>query len=211
MKPRREISLVTRKAGYSLTVDGTDFLYFSEIELMAGLLAHVGMGENNPVEKSTILSSLFAAMLGSTYTDAVATLKQRVGLLTSQYTTTIQRMDDAIAYVTQAEKQIDGMMKRLDVMEAQMKGTEAEHEKNKKVVDEVKVKLDHIKDSAIKVMESLSNSATIMAAMEEVGSTAKEKKASVKSGDNGKKKKGSRNEADDALIEAEIKKNPNIK
>jgi cysteinyl-tRNA synthetase len=173
-----------------------------------------------------------AAMLGESYTTAVTTLKQRVGLLTSQYNTTIERMDKAIEYVTSAEKTIDGMIKRIEAIEDQLKGTEAQHAENKKVVDDVKAKLADIDKKADKVMDSLANSATILRAMEEAGEAVKENKAdegqeepdksgdtdvqSAEPADDGKRKgkRVSRKDADAKIIKAiakKAKKNPNIK
>ena len=134
---------------------------------MPGFMAHVGLSETNYMDRGSIMSALMSAMIGDAYSDAVTTLKQRVGLLTTQYTTTIERMDKAIDYVTQAEKQIDSMLGRVKALEEQIKGTEQIHIDNKKIVEDTKVKLASIEKKADKVMDSLANSATIMRAMEE--------------------------------------------
>ena len=84
-KEKLTLSLQTVPYGYVLKVEDQEFMYFNEVDLLAGFLSHVGMGETSPMEKGTILSSLFTAMMGDAYADAVTTLKQRVGLLTSQY------------------------------------------------------------------------------------------------------------------------------
>lgn len=233
-KDEMQISVQTHPNGYSLTVNGESFMYFSPIDFVAGVLAHVGMCETSTMEKGTILSSLFSAMMGDAYADAVTTLKQRVGLLTSQYQATIDRMDDSIAYVTQAEKTIDSMLKRLDVIGAELKATESVHVKNNKVVEDMQTKLTAIEEKANKVMESLSNSATIMKAMEETKTLKEKKKDKADEGldmadksslddsksdkaDNDGKSKGkraSRKESDKKIMEIinkKAKENPNIK
>lgn len=227
-----QVKVQTYPNGYGLTVNGEEFMYLNPMDLVAGFMAHVGLGEPTQMEKGSILSALMAAMLGESYTTAVTTLKQRVGLLTSQYNTTIERMDKAIEYVTSAEKTIDGMIKRIEAIEDQLKGTEAEHAENKKVVDDVKDKLADIDKKADKVMDSLANSATILRAMEEAGEAVKENKAdegqeepdksvdadgqSAEHADDGKRKgkRVSRKDADAKIIKAiakKAKKNPNIK
>ena len=226
-----KIEVHTLPNGYSLDVDGTGYMYYNEIDLIAGFMAHVGLSETNYMDRGSILSALMNAMIGDAYSDAVTTLKQRVGLLTTQYTTTIERMDKAIDYVTQAEKQIDSMLGRVKALEEQIKGTEQIHIDNKKIVEDTKLKLASIEKKADKVMDSLANSATIMRAMEEANDAIQKKanegqKEPDKSGDaddkfaepaadNKRKGKGGRNKAADAKIVKEIEKkakeNPNIK
>ena len=226
-----KIEVHTLPNGYSLDVDGTGYMYYNEIDLIAGFMAHVGLSETNYMDRGSILSALMNAMIGDAYSDAVTTLKQRVGLLTTQYTTTIERMDKAIDYVTQAEKQIDSMLGRVKALEEQIKGTEQIHIDNKKIVEDTKVKLASIEKKADKVMDSLANSATIMRAMEEANDAIQKKvdegqkepgksgdvdgKSAEPAADNKRKGKGGRNKAADAKIVKEIEKkakeNPNIK
>ena len=226
-----KIEVHTLPNGYSLDVDGTGYMYYNEIDLIAGFMAHVGLSETNYMDRGSIMSALMSAMIGDAYSDAVTTLKQRVGLLTTQYTTTIERMDKAIDYVTQAEKQIDSMLGRVKALEEQIKGTEQIHIDNKKIVEDTKLKLASIEKKADKVMDSLANSATIMRAMEEANDAIQKKadegqkepdksgdvdgKSAEPAADNKRKGKGGRNKAADAKIVKEIEKkakeNPNIK
>jgi cysteinyl-tRNA synthetase len=226
-----KIEVHTLPNGYSLDVDGTGYMYYNEIDLIAGFMAHVGLSETNYMDRGSIMSALMSAMIGDAYSDAVTTLKQRVGLLTTQYTTTIERMDKAIDYVTQAEKQIDSILGSVKSLEEQIKGTEQIHIDNKKIVEDTKAKLASIEKKADKVMDSLANSATILRAMEEANDAIQQKtnegqKEPDKSGDadgkfaepaadNKRKGKGGRNKAADAKIVKEIEKkakeNPNIK
>lgn len=208
-KDSMQINLQTHPNGYGLTVNGEKFMYLNLVDLMAGFMAHVGLGFETQMEKGTILSSLMAAMLGDAYTDAVTTLKQRVGLLTSQYTTTIEQMDKAIDYVAQAEKTISGLTARIENIETQLKATEVDHAKNKKAVDDVAKTIVELDKKAENVFNSLSNSATIMKAMEEAGKAAEENKGK-KSKKAPKKTKTSRQERDEAIL-AKMEENPNIK
>lgn len=213
-KNSMQISLQTHPNGYGLTVNGEKFMYLNLVDLMAGFMAHVGLGFETQMEKGTILSSLMAAMLGDAYTDAVTTLKQRVGLLTSQYTTTIEQMDKSIDYVTQAEKTISGLTARIENIDTQLKATEVDHAKNKKAVDDVAKTIVELEKKAENVFNSLSNSATIIKAMEEAGNAAEDnkgkrgKKALKK--DDGKPTKTSRQKRDEAILE-KMNENPNIK
>ena len=179
-KELKKILLKTVPNGYSLTVEGTECMYFNETDMLAGFLTHVGLCETANMDRGTILSTLFSAMLGEAYATDVSTLKQRVGLLTSQYNTTIERMDKAIEYVTQAEKTISGLVNRIEQIDLQLKATEADHAKNKKVVDETSTKLADIQRRSEQTLNSLANTATILKSLEESAESAKGKKASKK-------------------------------
>ena len=179
-KELKQIMLKTVPNGYALSVDGTECMYFNEVDMLAGFLAHVGLCESANMDKGTILSVLFSAMMGEAYADQVTTLKQRVGLLSSQYNTTIERMDKAIEYVTQAEKTISGLVNRIEQIEIQLKATEADHAKNKKVVDDTSTKLADIQRRSEQTLNSLANTATILKSLEESAESAKGNKASKK-------------------------------
>lgn len=217
-KEKLQLSLQTLPNGYGFTVNGVGYMYFNLVDLLAGFLTHVGLEDTASMERGTILSTLFSAMMGNAYADAVTTLKQRVGLLTNQYNTTIERMDKAIEYVTQAEKTISGFINRLDTIELQTKGTEMTNAKTKKAVDEVKEKLAEIEKQAIGIAATLSNSDAITKAIEFMkkqapgAQPAKEEKPAkeVKQKGNGKRNKA----ADERImnaIEKKAKDNPNIK
>ena len=227
-KEKMMISLQTVTNGYTLSVDGNEFMYYTEIDLLAGFLAHVGIGETTPMEKGTILSSLFSAMLGGAYADAVTTLKQRVALLTSQYTTTIDRMDKAIDYVTQAEKQIEGMTNRIKALEDSLKATDMTNATTKKGVSDANArmtmimgKVSDIDKRAEKVYDKLTDILSVQQAIEkskdtqekpaeEGGEPSKSKSKSEKPADDGKKTRKSRKERDQEILE-KAKGNKDIK
>lgn len=231
MKERNlmKISLRTVSNGYTLTVDESEFMYFNEVDLLAGFMAHVGLSETGYMDKGAILNTLFSAMMGSAYADSVTTLKQRVGLLSNQYDTTINRMDKAIEYVTQAEKTIENMMSRLDKIDSTLRATEIDHANNKKVVDEATKKLAEIEKRSNDVYNSLSNTQTILKAINESAELAKKSKVSKEDGEPSKsdagdkksaksdkktagKTKGARSKNDAAVLnEIEKQANQNLK
>lgn len=218
-KDLTNIVLRTVPNGYTLTVGDTECMYYNETDLLAGFMAHVGLGETANMEKGTILSTLFSAMMGEAYSNAVTTLKQRVGLLTSQYNTTIERMDKAIEYVNQAEKNISDLLLRIDRINATIKGTEEEHAKNKKVVDDATRRLSDLEKRCDGAMNSLANFATIMKSLQE---TAEAKKNADKEGgdkpsksgkadDDVKPARGGSRKKADAVVLKEIEKQKNKK
>lgn len=228
-KEKTKLALETVPNGYALRVDEQEFMYFNKIDLLAGFLAHVGMEETNSMDKGTVLSTLFSAMMGEAYTDAVTTIKQRVALLAGQYTTTIENMDKAIDYVTQSEKQINGMMHRLKVIEDSIKATDALYAANKKEVADtssnivvIETRLEELSKQADAVFDKLTNILNVQQTIEEAKKDEKPKKAEKKSDEKSVKnekpaekiKKSSRQIRDEkimAAIEEKAKKNKNIK
>ena len=211
-----KIKVSTLPNGYALTVDDQEYMYFNEIDLLAGFMGHVGMREVDYADRGTILSSLMSAMLGDTFTDAVATLKQRVSLLSGKYETTMAKMDDAIAYVNNAQKQIDRLEK--DIKNLQDGFREALNENNKLKSDTTSAftMINEIQKKCDKAQNELANIMTVMKYKGEAdeGQDAPNKSSDAEgethNDDKPKSKKGSRKAADAKILE-EMKNNPNIK
>ena len=221
-----KIKVSTLPNGYSLTVEDQEYMYFNEIDLLAGFMGHVGMREVDYADRGTILSSLMSAMLGETFTNAVATLKQRVSLLSGKYETTMANMDDAIAYVNNAQKQIDRLEK--DIQNLQDGFREALNENNKLKSDTTSAftMINEIQRKCDEVQNNLANICTIMKFKEETAKADEGQEEPDKSGDadeksaepadDGKRKgkRISRKDADAKIINAinkKAKNNPNIK
>ena len=222
-KDLSKIKLSTLPNGYALTIDDKEYMYFNEIDLLAGFMGHVGMREVDYADRGTILSSLMSAMLGDTFTDAVATLKQRVSLLSGKYETTMAKMDDAIAYVNNAQNQIDRLEK--DIKNLQDGFREALNENNRLKSDTASAfnMINEIQKKCDKAQNELANIATVMkykgGADEGQDAPDKSRDAggqSAEPADDGKPKgkKVSRKDKNIKIIEAienKAKKNQNVK
>ena len=221
-----KINLSTLPNGYALTVDGQECMYFNEIDLMAGFMGHVGMREVDYADRGTILSSLMSAMLGDTFTDAVATLKQRVSLLSGKYETTIAKMDDAVAYVNNAQNQIERLEKDIKSLQDGFKAALNENNKLKSDTASAFNMINEIQKECDEAQNTLANIKTIMKAKEEAEKADDGQDVPDKSGDadgqtaepaDGGKPKGkkvSRKDKNAKIIEAietKAKKNQNIK
>lgn len=228
-KELNKISVQTLPNGYGLEVNGEKYMYFNEVDLLAGFMAHVGLQDNKYMERGTILSCLFSAMMGDAYANAVTTLKQRVGLLTSKYEGTLEQMDRSIEYANQAEKTIAGLTTEVERLREQVKALSSEQKTSKESVDQANRVVTSLLKKSDEVMTSLANSATIMKAIEDtkkVGKGDKSKKGEKKGEEpaetpaadegtaTGKKGKGGRKKNDEAVlrqIEEQAKNNHDIK
>lgn len=228
-KELTKISLKTVPNGYSLEVNGEGFMYFNEVDLLGGFMAHVGLQDTRTMERGSVLNCLFSAMMGEAYSNAVTTLKQRVALLTGKYEGTLEQMDNSIEYVNQAEKTIQALQSKIERLSEEVKALSQEQTDVSVKVKDYQTKINAVYKKSDEVMNSLANSATILKAMEE---TKKGKKNADKHADKSadesahapedesgstevRKGKGGRNKkADEAVlreIEAQAKENPNLK
>jgi hypothetical protein len=77
----RKITLNTLPKGYSLDVEGLHpggFLYFNEMELLAGFITHVGLHEENPMESTKMLRILFQTIIGQEYVEVADNMMRTV-------------------------------------------------------------------------------------------------------------------------------------
>lgn len=112
-KERPEIKIVTLNNGYSLSVDGNDFMYFGIKDLLAGFIAHIGAMQSTPMDKETMLNSLFSVMLGQRYAEDVTRLKDAVRRMEQEYDEKTNRLSEAINYVEDAIRQNEVFKKNL--------------------------------------------------------------------------------------------------
>ena len=80
----RKITIQTLPKGYSLDVEGLHpggFLYFNEMELLAGFITHVGLHEENPMENTKMLRIMFQTIIGQEYVEVADNMMQTVAEL----------------------------------------------------------------------------------------------------------------------------------
>ena len=218
-----KIKVSTLPNGYALTMEDQEYMYFNEIDLLAGFMGHVGMREVDYADRGTILSSLMSAMLGETFTNAVATLKQRVSLLSGKYETTMEKMDDAIAYVNNAQNQIERLEKDIKNLQDGFKAALNDNNKLKSETSSAFTMINEIQKKCDKAQNELSNIATFIKSKGEAdegqdvpGKSGDADGQTAESADDGKSKgkKVSRKDKNAKIIEAiekKANKNKNIK
>ncbi len=99
---------------YQFTIDGEEFLYFNEIDLLAAMTARLGSGETGEMEKGTILSALFNSMLGQQYANDVDKLRLTVERLERKWSDRIEKVEREYARVKEINDQHDKMKKVLE-------------------------------------------------------------------------------------------------
>lgn len=122
-KVLKTIKVSTLPNGYSLTIGNNEFMYFSEVDLLAGFLSHVGSGKTDDMEKGDILNTLFNVMLGDKYVRDVDNLNKTVERLERKYNDRIEKLEKLITIVNDAvnrhatmKEQLEETTKLTDVM-----------------------------------------------------------------------------------------------
>lgn len=109
----KKITVATLPNGYSLDVDGEGFMYFNELDLLAGFMARVGSASAKDMEKNELLNALFNMMLGQKYQNDVDRLKQTVNRLEARYTDVTTKLGRELDKVKEANEKHEKLMKRI--------------------------------------------------------------------------------------------------
>lgn len=109
----KKITVATLPNGYSLDVDGEEFMYFNELDLLAGFLARVGSASAKDMEKNELLNALFNMMLGQKYQNDVDRLKQTVNRLEARYTDVTAKLGRELEKANEANEKHEKLMKRI--------------------------------------------------------------------------------------------------
>lgn len=114
MKHLKQISLQTVPNGYAFSYDGHEFLYFNEVDLLAGMMVRIGSGETKEMEKGTILNSLFDVMLGEKYSKDVSKLNDTVNRLAETYSSRIAKLTEQINILNDAIAKHETLKKQME-------------------------------------------------------------------------------------------------
>ena len=105
----KKITVATLPNGYALNYDGQEFMYFNEVDLLAGFMARVGSGKTEDMEKGDILNALFDVMLGEKYARDITKLTTTVERLERKWSDRIEKVEREYARVKEKTEQHDKM------------------------------------------------------------------------------------------------------
>ena len=153
MKDLKKITIQTVPNGYSLTIDTSSFLYFNELDLLAGFMAHLGTEDSKPMERGSLLSTIFSLMIGEEYTKSVENLKTKVDMLTKQ-------SDDAMKQLSLKLKKANEILTEFDSIKQSLSELTEDNKATKKLYEDAK------KDNE-KILGDIANNKTIIKAQQE--------------------------------------------
>lgn len=213
----RNISITTHLKGkapnsYTMTIDGENYLYFSELDLLLGFMARVGTCNDDSADRSTLMNSLFNVMLGEKYANDIDKLNQTVQRTTERYNDKIKKLDNEIHRFKDAADEYEKFKKKLEETTEKMKKMESSYKEALVPYSEYKYRIAMLESSLERVEKMFKK-----ADLEEKASNSKaSKKGKKEKADKEPKSKGrgGRAKADEAIlkeIEEQAKENPNIK
>lgn len=155
----KKITVATLPNGYSLNIEGEEFMYFNELDLLLGFLSHVGTGNTNDMEKSDLINALFNMMLGQKYTQDVDKLKMTVNRLEARYTDVTAKMQRELEKVKEANERHEKLTKRTEELTKLVDEMQQGYQKAYKPYDEYNKRISKLESQTTK-MESHFNAAT---------------------------------------------------
>ena len=155
----KKIVVMTHPNGYSLNIEGEEFMYFNELDLLLGFLSHVGTGNTNDMEKSDLINALFNMMLGQKYTQDVDKLKMTVNRLEARYTDVTAKMQRELDKVKEANERHEKLTKRTEELTKLVDEMQQGYQKAYKPYDEYNKRISKLESQTTK-MESHFNAAT---------------------------------------------------
>ena len=155
----KKIVVMTHPNGYSLNIEGEEFMYYNELDLLLGFLSRVGTGNTNDMEKSDLLNALFNAMLGQKYTQDVDKLKMTVNRLEAKYADVTAKLQRELEKVKEANERHEKLTKRTEELTKLVDEMQQGYQKAYKPYDEYNKRISKLESQTTK-MESHFNAAT---------------------------------------------------
>lgn len=110
--------------GWTMNVNGHEFMYFSKPDLVAGFLARFGAGLTEDMERGSILNSLFNIMLGERYAKEIDRLNDTVARLQTKYNERLEQMGGELNVMREAiakHKEMKKNVKEIAEMTSKLK------------------------------------------------------------------------------------------
>ena len=155
----KKITVATLPNGYSLNIEGEEFMYFNELDLLAGFLARVGSASAKDMEKNELLNALFNMMLGQKYQNDVDRLKQTVNRLEARYTDVTSKLGCELDKAKEANERHEKLMKRITDLTKLVDEMQQGYQEACKPYDEYNKRINTLESKTTK-MESHFNVAT---------------------------------------------------
>lgn len=159
-RPKIEVSTV--KNGYTLDVDGKGYMYFNVGDLLAGILAHVGMGIKEPMEEKEILEVLFGALIGSEYAQKIANMRDNIIKLEGELHEKIERVNKVVSRLREYEEIAENLNDRIDRVRADMREVENQNKEDKKLAAELTKAADSLQTKTNQLKEEIKTARQVL-------------------------------------------------
>ena len=159
-KVLKQITVHTLPNGYALNFDGNEFMYFNEVDLLAGFLARVGSGQTKEMEKGDILNALLDIMLGQKYAQDVTKLNDVVMRLEAKYSERLTKLEKEIKVIDEAIEKHATMKKQLELVTKMTKEMQEGYEDACKPYTEYKLRINDLEKDTGRMEEHFKTATT---------------------------------------------------
>lgn len=132
---KQKISVSTLPNGYALKVDGQEYMYFNQMDLLAGFMVHVGLQEADYMENGSILTMLFQTMIGREWEENVSALKAQIRETEEKVASTLQHLEQTAKTGNRLEPRINEISEAISSLSDSMT---KQKEVNKKTLFDVR-------------------------------------------------------------------------
>lgn len=124
------ITLSTLPNGYQLKMGGKEFMYFNMMELLAGLMIHIGMQNPDYMDKGNILSMLFQVMIGHEWEENINSMRNRIRDMEDKLTKTISHLELVASTGDRIEPRINEITEAIRTLSDNLEMQKAENRKS---------------------------------------------------------------------------------
>lgn len=132
---KQKISVSTLPNGYALKVDGQEYMYFNQMDLLAGFMVHVGLQEADYMENGSILTMLFQVMIGNEWEKNVNALRTNLRDMEERVSSTLSRLEQTAKTGDRLEPRLNEVSEAINALSDSMA---KQKEANKKTLFDVR-------------------------------------------------------------------------
>ena len=125
----QKVSVSTLPNGYSLKVDGQDYMYFNMMDLLAGFMVHIGLQENDYMDKGNILTMLFQTMIGQEWEKNITAMRSRIKDMEERLNKTLSHLEATANTGDRMEPRINELNEAIKKLQDDIDKQKAENRK----------------------------------------------------------------------------------
>ena len=141
----QKVSVSTLPNGYSLKVDGHEYMYFNMMDLLAGFMVHIGLQDTDYMDKGNILTMLFQTMIGQEWEKNITAMRSRIKDMEEKLNKTLSHLEQTANTGDRMEPRINELNEAIKKLQDDIDKQKAE---NRKALMDVRETAKTAKDTA---------------------------------------------------------------
>lgn len=125
----QKVSVSTLPNGYSLKVDGHEYMYFNMMDLLAGFMVHIGLQDTDYMDKGNILTMLFQAMIGQEWEKNITAMRSRIKDMEEKLNKTLSHLEQTANTGDRMEPRINELNEAIKKLQDDIDKQKAENRK----------------------------------------------------------------------------------